>query len=184
MVTNAIDDAHIELPPRRLLERPKLAALLGVIASEWSALESHMTFLYGTLLGKYVPHDRLNGPPVHPIGFQIFETLPSQHLRKELIQKLAKTLIVDAVLLQELANLMKTLRIASDTRNELVHADWGINNDIYPNELLKIRAPGKFLVYNESHLNEAVDLIIAAGDAVIEFEFHVIKYLRTIPNPT
>ncbi len=75
MAHKAKHGIHVEIPFRVLEKRPELSMLLGVVASEGSALESDLTFLYGSLLGKTMPHDREDGPPVHPVGFQIFETL-------------------------------------------------------------------------------------------------------------
>lgn len=44
------------LPRRALLQRPKFATLLGLVASEWVSVEVGLSFLYATLLGKYLPH--------------------------------------------------------------------------------------------------------------------------------
>jgi hypothetical protein len=84
----AKSSAHVELPDKRLLNRPHLAILLGLVASEWANLENTLSFLYATLLGKYLPHNQRHGPPIHPIGIQIFETLENLNKRTQLLQKL------------------------------------------------------------------------------------------------
>ena len=182
MAHQATSDAYVELAPRCLLQRPELAALLGVIASEWAALESNLTFLYGSLLGKTMPHDHTNGPPVHPIGIQIFETLESQHKRITLIEKLTNTLVKDVALLSELTAVVQSIKAAGKQRNKFLHANWGTNDTQYPDAILKINAPGQFDVYEKSDFNEAIDLIITTADAIIKFEFNVIKYFRTTPQ--
>src|SRR5690242_4460261 len=126
MAHQAKQGIHIEIPARAIERRPKLCILLGVVASEWSALESDLTFLYGSLLGKTMPHDREAGPPVHPVGLQIFETLVTHEPRLRLIEKLAKLLINDKDLLRELnETVIPELRKASKKRNNLIHAYWG-----------------------------------------------------------
>jgi len=176
---------HVEIPDRAIERRPKLCILLGVVASEWSALESDLTFLYGALLGRTMPHDREAGPPVHPVGFQIFETLVTHEPRLKLIEKLAKLLINDKALLIELKNsVMPKLRQASKKRNNLIHAYWGFNDDEYPEALIKILGPGKLEVYEESDFDEAIQFILSTAHTVHNFEKRVINYLKTTNFPS
>jgi hypothetical protein len=44
--------------PRTILDRPKLAALLGNVAAEWSVLEMHIARLYRILSARRLPPDR------------------------------------------------------------------------------------------------------------------------------
>ena len=184
MAYQATSDAHVELVPRLLLRRPKLAQLLAVVASEWVSVEIGLTFLYATLLGKYLPHNQRQGPPIHPIGFQIFDALESLRKRLQLIERLAETLVTKKVLIKELEKkLIPLIRKAGDRRNDLVHGYWGINDSKYPNALMLIRAPGDFVIYEESDFNEAIALIESADDAVTEFENKVRKHLKWKKRP-
>jgi hypothetical protein len=75
MAHQAPEDAHVELGTSYILKRPRLALRLAVIASEWVRVEIALTFLYGTLLGKYLPHNQRKGPPIHSAAFQIFASV-------------------------------------------------------------------------------------------------------------
>jgi hypothetical protein len=179
MAHQAKHGIQIEIPERALEGRPKLCILLGLVASEWSALESDLTFLYGALLGKTMPHDREAGPPVHPVGFQIFETLVSHEPRLRLIEKLANLLINDKDLLRELkGTVIPELRQASKKRNNLIHAHWGLNDEEYPDALIKIIGPGTFEVYEKSDFEEVIEYILSTAVTVHKFEKRVIKYFK------
>ena len=176
---------HVEIPARAIERRPKLCILLGVVASEWSALESDLTFLYGSLLRKTMPHDREAGPPVHPVGLQIFETLVTHEPRLRLIEKLAKLLIKDKGLLREIdETVIPELKQVSKKRNNRIHAYWGFNDEEYPEALIKILGPGNFEVYEESDFNKAIESILSTADTVHNFEKRVINYLRTTNFPS
>lgn len=181
MAHQARRDACVMIPEMALLRRPELAALLGVVASEWSSLESDMTFLYGALLGKAIPHNQADSPAIHPVGFQIFETLVTHETRLKLIENLAHLLIKDSDILNDLtSNLLPTLRQASRKRNNLLHAYWGINDEEYPNALMKILSPGKFEIYEKSDFDEAIDYIISTAKSVSKFEDRVVDHQKTI----
>ena len=78
-----------------ILERPKLAALLGAVAAEWASLESGILDVYSFLMGVSLP--RPPGPEVvsHQAAFQVFDTLETLHLRLELLRKLAQSVILN-----------------------------------------------------------------------------------------
>lgn len=181
MAHQAPQDAHVEL--EGILKRPRLALRLAVIASEWVSVEIALTFLYGTLLGKYLPHNQRKGPPIHSAAFQIFDSVESVNRRTELIQKLAETLITRKTIIKELKEtLIPLVKKACTRRNTFIHAYWG-TNDKYPDALFLIRKPGDFMIYEESDFTEAIDLIIAADHAIAKFEDEVRKHLRWKKSP-
>lgn len=176
MPRNAKDDIFLESSPKCILQQPKLAALLGVIASEWAGIELDMTFLYGSLLGQVMPHDRRSA--CHPIGMQIFETLTTEHHRVSLIKKLAKLVITDTGLLDRLEPLLTEIQKASRIRNKYIHGHWGVNEEQCPGALLLVVGPGKFEIHEEVDLNEAVNFIIATASAISAFEMAVITHIK------
>lgn len=154
------------------------------MASEWGNVEVGLSFLYATLLGKYLPHSQRQGPPVHPIGMKIFRAIESIHKRTELLKQLAAELITKKTLIEELRDrLIPRIRKAAKRRNTLVHGHWGINDEEYPDAILLIENPGSFIVYQESDFNEVIDLIIEADKAVTTFEDKVIKHLKGQKRP-
>lgn len=115
---------------------------------------------------------------------QIFQALESIHKRTDLLHKLASTLITKKSLIAELKDdLVPQIKKAGCRRNDLVHAYWGINDEEYPDAVLLIKTPGKFMVYKESDFNEVLDLIIATDKAVCKFEDKVRKHLRWKKRP-
>jgi len=183
MAHQATAGTHVELLNRRLLKRPELAALIGVIASQWAELESDLTFLYATLLGKYLPHIQEDGPPTHPIGFQIFDALENLHKRTQLIERLAEELIVNEDLVKELKDvLLPLIKNAGRRRNDLIHAYWG-TNDNYPDALIRISVSEPWMIYKASDFNEAIDLIIRSSNAITDFEVKVKEFLKGTEQP-
>lgn len=170
-------------PSKALLERQQFASLLGLVASEWVSLEVGLSFLYATLLGKYLPHSQRQGPPIHPIGMQIFKAIESIHKRTELLKQLSNTLITRKSLISELEKLIEQVRKAGKGRNELVHGYWGFNDEEYPDDILRIESPGEFVVYKESDFMRVIDLIIKTDRAVASYEEKVRKYLKRKKRP-
>lgn len=119
-------------PPRVILERKELALLLSVVVSECASLEADITWLYATLMGKYLPHNQRKGPPHHPVGFLIFKAINSRNQRTQLIMDLAKLLGLEQKLMAELKSVTKLITSAFEKRNELAHAFWGTHDELYP----------------------------------------------------
>ena len=169
----------VEYRPRVLLERPALASLLGVVSSEWSRLDSEIMFLYAYLMGRYLPQIPGFTPPLHPVAFQVFDTLETQRLRLELLSKLAKWIVKDEKLLAELETVVITeIKKASKLRNTLVHANWGVAEE-YPNGLILMPTFGRHLVYEEADFNEAIDRILEAREKSKDFETKLRALIET-----
>ncbi len=171
-------DTHVELDNRALLRRKELAALLGVIASEWASVELAMTYLYATMLGKYLPHNQRKGPPEHPIAFQIFDSLENTHKRLQLLDKLLNAVVTKKALRKEFKERTQPLiKKAADRRNSLIHSYWGVNDD-YPRGLIRVCINKPRELYEASDFNEAINLIISADASITNFEVKVSKQLR------
>ena len=184
MAHQAASNAHFELDEKVILRRPELAKLLGVLASEWANAEMGLSFLFATLLGKYLPHNQRKGPPIHPAGMQIFDAIESLNKRLQLIQDLVDTLLTKKSLVREFKkDIVLLVRKAGGRRNEFIHAYWGVNDEKYPHALMRARGIGDFLIYEESDFNEAISLCIAADNAVAEFENKVRQHLRWKKRP-
>jgi hypothetical protein len=169
---------------RVILERKELALLLSVVVSECAGLEADITWLYATLLGKFLPHNQRKGPPFHPVGFQIFDAVNSTNQRTQLIKELAARLEISESLMKELNHLIKDIKRAFEKRNDLAHVLWGTHDDLYPNALIGIRpGDGKHMAYEESDFNEAINVIIAASDAVHAFQNKIRNHLKRKKRP-
>lgn len=161
----------VQAGAKLILQRPSLAALLGAVAAEWASLESSVMHLYAFLMGVYLPQAPPGfEPPSHPVAYQVFDTLPTLHLRLELLRKLAEWFTKDAALLEELTTTIKAIRKAAELRNKLVHAHWGVTAAAeYNDALILLPIFGDQLAYRESDFNHAIDKIMDAEKAVCFF---------------
>lgn len=166
--------------PRTLLQRPQLAALLGVVASEWAFLENRITHLYAYLMGTYLPRTPGYHSPTHPVALQVFDTLETQRLRSDLLRKLTKWVVKDPNLITMLGDkVLPAVQKSAKLRNTLVHGHWGVSDE-YPDELILMPTFGKKLVYGEADFEEAVTRIIDACRQLTDFEIKA----RGLLDPT
>lgn len=183
-------DVPVNSRHKEILKRRELAALLGEITNEWSALEADIMYIYAMLMGMFLPREKgerdpmtfrslLNDPPVHPVATQVFDTLENLPNRLKLLEKLATwTLRTDQALLERLKEtIIPLIKKTSRRRAKFVHAMWGTSDD-YPDALILIPAFGKYEAYEASDFNETIDFIIRTVDAVREFNVDVIAFLR------
>lgn len=174
------DDLHPNFGSKSMLERPKLATLIGVIAGEWAYLEADLAFLYCILISgtiQPIPPDLLRGP--HMLGLQIYEVLENTQKRIELLKSLAEHVLAnnEPLLGHIKETLLPEIRRAAKRRNTILHAVWGVS-DVYPDALLYIPASAKWMVYKESDFNEAIDLIINTSDSIRKCQADVRQFLE------
>ena len=156
--------------PRIVLERPRLAALLGGAAAEWATLEGRVMALYAYLMGLYLPRVEGFSPPTHPVARQVFDALAALRLRLDLLQRLADWVVKEPALSAELKDLViPSITNAGKLRNTLVHGQWGVATE-YPEALILLPTFGHRLVYEESDFDEAIARIADASQTVGNFE--------------
>jgi hypothetical protein len=170
-------------PSKVILERKELALLLSVVVSECASLEADITWLYATLMGKYLPHTQRKGPPYHPVGFLIFKAVSSTNQRTRLIMDLAKLLDLEENLMAEIKSVIRLIETAFNKRNDLAHAFWGIHDALYPDALISIQLGQKHTVYEKSDFDKAVEAILTASTAVHSCEDKIRNYLRKKKRP-
>lgn len=182
MAHNLPDGIVLNVGARVILDRPKLAALLGAVTNEWSMLEGDVMDLYALLMGAYLPkwksplRQRLD-PPKHAVAVQVFDTLENLPNRLKLLEKLAEwTLKKDQSLLSELKPITKLIQKTSRRRSKLVHAVWA-TADEYPDALIWLSPFERRLAYEASDFNETIDFIIGTIDVVTKFKVKVIAFL-------
>lgn len=186
MAHNLPSHAKVKSGDRAILKRPELAALLGLIASESSALESEIMYSYALLMGVFMPKKEkaslkegmIDMPQTHPVAAQVFDTLENLPNRLRLLEKLAGWVLPEnGPLIKQLDPLIRMIKKTSRRRAAFVHAVWGIADE-YPDALILVPAFGNFRAYKASDFNEAIDLIVGTKDAVTEFNIEVIALLR------
>jgi hypothetical protein len=163
-----MDDVMLKVGTRVLLERPSLMALFGLITANWSQLEEHIALFYAYLLGQHGPSQRY-GQPVDPMGVHIFFELASWHQRKKLLSLMIGTRLPAESLKIFNSMVVKTVETAAKHRNGLVHTRLAVS-DQYPDALVAVPLIGDMRVIMQSNLDEAIERIEQARQAVMEFE--------------
>ena len=145
-------------------------ALIGYIASLCAMLEKRLVYFYATLLGGR--HFQKRGvdeygnpifPPLDPVGLQIFSQITQTDMKMKLINELAKWYLKGDDLV-EWNKLSKRIKSVIDSRNTVLHAEWGVCED-YPNELILSKIYGDQLRYTHDDFKEiAEDLISVQRD--------------------
>ena len=123
----------IYCPGRVLLERPRLAQLLGAITGEWGRIDNTLIELYVfASVGKTYFSDPDSEPGIRHAAF---DRITSFRGRCDVISEILKMRRLNAIKdeFDKCAqNSAKVLR----RRNLIVHANWFISAD-YPNDLLR-----------------------------------------------
>jgi hypothetical protein len=124
-----------------VLRRPRLAALLGAIASEWSLMEEAVADFYAYLLGLSIPRavqpiGTVRTWPMEIAGYAIFQSIVDTNRRITLLKQLAAIRIHDGGVLEEIDVVMKLFKRAATKRNEFIHGTWGVSDD-YPEHLIR-----------------------------------------------
>lgn len=171
------EDGSVEFRNRIVLERPKLAALLGAIAAEWGSLEVDIIEMYAAVMGygyiRYPSAGDRGFIPAHPVALQVFDAIESRHHRMLLLAKLISWVFPDQA--EEFRKEVEpAIRRAASGRNKFEHAAWGLCPK-YSNALIHVPTFGHFVAYYESDFNKALDGIIEARNMVRKFERKMIN---------
>lgn len=181
MTSDVKPDDQVRSGPRVILERPKLAELLGDVGAEWAVVEFHLARIYGHLLGARLPNivvPPLRGLPHDLVAYEIFEEVRSIDARLNLIRQRAAVVIKDPKVLDALEQALKLARKRSTTRITYAHSRWGVV-DTEKDALVCLAPHGRDRnrFHRESDFNEAINGIIAAGKAVQEAELMILEHL-------
>jgi hypothetical protein len=149
--------------PRCLLERPKLAVLIGTVAAEWGYIDGCLVDTYERAISDQMGRDA--------VAVSVMETLSSLALKLQLIIKVLQMRVPKELCDHFAMNVAPLLRNGSKERGRLLHGDWGTSDD-YPNDLILKEASGRLLRYTEKDLRDTLDRITpirnAANDMVIK----------------
>jgi len=150
--------------PKIVLERPRLAALIGAIASEWGSIDDDLGEIFDMLTtGSPTPQPWHSGSAVAAVVFSKFTSLGS---KLDVIRSVA-SLRLSAEDVGEFGELSEKLRRLAKERNKIVHAKWLISDE-YPDDLLAVSA-GHWLRYTEKYFEEVLNRAVAVKGAVRDF---------------
>jgi hypothetical protein len=147
--------------PRIILERPKLAALIGAIAAEWGTIDDCLVGIYDTA----VSHPGGVARAVNPVNVAVFEELGALNPRLDIIETVLKMRLPS--LSEKFAGLRKALRKSAGERAKFVHQNWSVSDD-FPDDLCVARGDGN-VRYQEYDFTQALDRAVEMRKQVQDF---------------
>lgn len=140
-----------------LKKRPKLAKVLGLIASELAQVESLMALVFAAALtGQW-------GVMVEP---GVLERIRDFKVKCDLINAVARSNVADKALRERLRAALKDALDAATARNTLIHARWFTSPD-HPGKAIWVKGLGptwtsEVEYYDEKRLKGVLDRIESA----------------------
>lgn len=115
----------LKTPPDALLERPKLAVKIALVAAMWQSVENDLANIFMHLLGSE-----------EHAALEIFNSLIDRNLRKEALVAVAKNRLPPP-LLERATALFGEARRHANRRNMVVHATWATIS-VRPESLMRV----------------------------------------------
>ena len=171
--------AHTEMPqpikatqgliarggPKVILERPRLAALLGAITAVWGDVDNLFSDIFNLItFAKFIP-----------VGAHSRSTLSSAVFDQSFTSYAAKIEVIKRVVAirypkkfhDEFDELTTDLRAKAKERNRLIHGAWQVC-DKYPTDLIRIRDE-KWIRYTERDFNDVLERSVLTRNALNDF---------------
>ena len=151
--------------PKIILERPKLAALLGAISAEWGDIDTIFSCIFNLItFAKFIPigaHSR------SAFSSAVFEqSFTSYKSKIEVIKRIIK-LRYSKDILNEFERLTTVLLDKAPQRNKLIHCTWQICDD-YPEDLIQIPNQ-KWMRYTERDFNDTLNQSVQIRNDLNDF---------------
>lgn len=151
--------------PRVILERPRLAALLGAIAAEWGDVDNIFSDIFN--LATFATFIPIGAHSRSTLSSAIFDQSFTSYRAKIDVLKRVLAIRYAKIFYDEFENLTNDLRRKAQERNRLVHAGWKIC-DKYPADLLQIRDE-RWIRYTERDFTNALDSSVLIRNALNDF---------------
>lgn len=151
--------------PKVVLDRPKLAALIGALAAEWGFIDRTLADTFNLIgFAKPVP---VGAHATDPLAAAVFDALISLPTRLAALQAVVKLRLPDAEV-EDFEKIAKELRRRAIERAEYIHSSWNISSD-YPDDLIVIQPDGTWVRYTEKCFHAALDRTLAIRGRLIDF---------------
>ena len=160
--------------PKVLLERQRLAALIGTIAAEWGYIDHMLVQIYDAALS----HPGGMYRSVNPVNVAVFETLGALGPRLDIIERVLK-MRAPKLIADKFVQMRKDIRKSAGERAFYVHANWSISDD-FPNDLIITSGQGN-VRYQEHDFLQALDRMVAMRLTIHHFYMEV--QASTKPEP-
>lgn len=159
--------------PKHLLERPRMAALLGTISSETGQIDRMLLSLFGSLLS--------GGPIIDSTAPMVFDAVPALTTRLALIHEaIYRRKGKDSA--EEFSLIAKQIRKVAIERNKLVHAAWNLAKE-YPDDLIMTVPDLPSIRYTEKDFQQTLDRIIVAQSMLRDFLVKTVNFVGGMVPP-
>ena len=151
--------------PKIILERPKLAALLGAISAEWGDIDTLFSDIFNLItFAKFIPIGAHSRSALSSAVFD--QSFTSYKSKIEVIKRIIK-LRYSKNILDEFEKLTTDIRKKAKQRNELIHCTWQVC-DKYPEDLIQIPNQ-RWIRYTERDFNSTLNRSVLIRNALNDF---------------
>ena len=149
---------------RAVMDRPEIAARIGLVVTEWAAFERLLAHMFATMLfgGGMAEHTG------ETISLQVLGALESLSPRLDVISAVLKPRIPGELYMHFQKKLIPEIRRRSRERARVVHGPWMLCDD-YPDDLIYAPPGEKRMLYTAKDLDNIATHIIDTGHNVIGF---------------
>ena len=139
--------------PKIILERHKLAALLGAISAEWGDIDTLFSNIFNLItFAKFIP---IGAHSSSPLSSAVFDKSFISHSSKiDVIERILKLRYTKDIV-EEFSKIAKEIRKKATSRNTLIHCTWQICDE-YPEDLIQIEKQ-KWIRYTERDFTDTLD---------------------------
>jgi len=145
--------------PRFLLERPRIAALIGAIVVEWAYIENSLADVFERAGSTTMYRDDVSLAQIrriHTLGGRI----------SQIDKRLALHVVGTAK--ESFDAMIAEIRAASADRNMIAHGNWHMTDD-FRDDLVRIDETGAHIRYTEQDYADIFDRVIAIRNKVHDF---------------
>ena len=151
--------------PKIILERPKLAALLGAISAEWGDIDTLFSEIFNLItFAEFIPIGAHSRSALSSAVFD--QSFTSYKAKIEVIKRILKIRYSEDIF-HIFEKLTTELINKANQRNILIHCTWQIC-DKYPEELIQIKNQ-KWIRYTERDFNDTLDRSVLIRNTLQDF---------------
>ncbi|HEY6281103.1 MAG TPA: hypothetical protein VIW72_04830 [Burkholderiales bacterium] len=150
--------------PKAVLERPQHAAGIGLVASEWAALEQHLIIFFRGSLQTFA-RGAGAGSIVAQLAWDAMEGLKT---RLDFVTDCLKNRVSVELLEEFKRDMVPEIRKRAQERNKVVHGIWQLCDE-YPTDLICTTPGDPDMQYTVKNFHDIADRINATTNIMVKF---------------
>lgn len=163
----------LEGKPRVVLERPQHAAGIGLVASEWTQLESHLIEMVSFALFVFSKQENVS----KRLATDVMRTIESLSGRLDVIDTIMKPRIPEEMFNEYREKIRPEIRRRAGERNRVVHGQWHICEK-YPDDLILNNRTDEPMRYSVKDFEDIAARIHETINVVSTFLINVSTFVR------